>query len=83
MNQPATFLDEIPVFEVRPEGMFYYPRDKNGNREQGCHLVFTCPTCGVENVHGGAYGNPGAGDGHRVSHCQCWPRGYYICELKP
>ncbi len=34
-------------------------------------LAFTCPCCGERNVHG-------QGDGHRVSHCECWKRGYDI-----
>ncbi|MBA3012673.1 MAG: hypothetical protein FP812_20900 [Desulfobacula sp.] len=32
---------------------------------------FRCPVCGQENVHG-------RGAGHRVAHCDCWERGYFI-----
>jgi hypothetical protein len=32
---------------------------------------FQCPKCGKTNLHG-------QGDGHRASHCPCWPTGYYI-----
>ncbi len=39
----------------------------------GPHFVFTCPRCHGLNVHG-------AKDGHRASHCKCWPRGYFIQE---
>jgi hypothetical protein len=42
-------------------------------------IQFVCPKCGRKNSHGGC-GSPGAGDGHRVSHCQCWPNGYYLKE---
>lgn len=36
----------------------------------GC-AQFTCPRCGKTNHHG-------QGDGHRVSHCGCWPNGYRL-----
>lgn len=38
---------------------------------------FTCQVCRKLNTHG-------AGDGHRLSHCNCWePRGYFIARLTP
>ncbi len=79
--QPRSSFPDVPTFDVRPEGRFLYPRRSDGTRETGCHLVFRCPVCGQENNHGGLYGQPGAGDGHRVSHCPCWERGYYIREV--
>ncbi len=36
---------------------------------------FRCPICGKTNTHT-------AEGGYRVSHCACWPRGYYIREAK-
>ena len=33
---------------------------------------FMCPVCGNINGHGG--------EGHRVSHCSCWGKGYIIHE---
>jgi hypothetical protein len=46
----------------------------------GVSLIFTCPSCGEENSHGAGGPKFGAGDGHRVSHCPCWPRGYILRE---
>ena len=43
----------------------FYTTIKNGQRS------FECPKCGKKNLHG-------SGDGHRISHCPCWPRGYQI-----
>jgi predicted RNA-binding Zn-ribbon protein involved in translation (DUF1610 family) len=43
----------------------FYTTIKNGQRS------FECPKCGKKNLHG-------SGDGHRISHCPCWPRGYEI-----
>ncbi len=48
----------------------------------GGTLWFVCPRCGARNVHGAVSDIPGAGDGHRASHCPCWPRGYYLVERK-
>jgi hypothetical protein len=67
---------EIPTFEVIASGRFKYPRGKTG-----CHLSFTCPACGSKNSHGGEYEKIGEGDGHRVSHCGCWKKGYFIKEV--
>lgn len=67
---------DIPTLEVVARGRFRTP-----SGALGCHLVFRCPQCGKENCHGGAYGQLGAGDGHRVSHCACWPKGYYLREV--
>ena len=73
----------VPVFQVRPEGRFRYPgRNPDGSRQYGCNLVFRCPRCRTMNRHGGEYGNPGAGDGHRAAHCGCWPDGYYLEEQR-
>ena len=69
-----------PTFLVKPEGRFFYPRSEDGIRLEGCHLVFECPRCGATNRHGGLYGKPGEGDGHRCAHCECWPHGYNIVE---
>jgi len=53
---------EIPVFWVR--------------RVNEAQVSFTCPLCGCENRHGWPEGKDLGG--HRVSHCECWPQGYYI-----
>jgi hypothetical protein len=68
---------KIPTFEVKAEG--YYKNREDSN--PGCHLMFRCPVCGKENVHGGYYNEKGVADGHRASHCQCWPNGYNIKEV--
>lgn len=75
--------DHIPTFDVKAQdGPFRYGQTKDGvHIPDGCHLVFTCPKCKKENLHGGEYKNKGAADGHRVSHCSCWPNGYYIKEI--
>ena len=39
----------------------------------GGGLQFRCPTCRKVNHHG-------EGEGHRVSHCACWPNGHYLLE---
>lgn len=70
--------DGIPEFEATPSGRWRY-----SSGTLGCHLSFTCPRCGRNNSHGGEYGNPGGGDGHRCSPCCCWPRGYFIREVRP
>ncbi|MBK1617600.1 hypothetical protein CKO42_03855 [Lamprobacter modestohalophilus] len=36
----------------------------------GC-ASFVCPQCGKTSRHG-------VGNGHRASHCSCWPDGYNI-----
>ena len=77
--------DGLPIFTVKAElGPIRYPKRSDGTRSpNGCYLVFRCPKCGQENNHGGVFNELGAGDGHRVSHCECWPRGYYIKEVLP
>ena len=62
---------EIPTFEVATENWQHRLRD--GTVDRGCQLTFTCPVCGKENYHGGSYG-------HRVSHCDCWSKGYNLKE---
>lgn len=37
-----------------------------------CTVSFICPVCGNANCHGNS------GPGHRVSHCDCWSRGYHV-----
>jgi hypothetical protein len=71
-------FDEVPTFDVKPEGRF-----KHRGADDGCSLVFQCPVCGVKISHGGYYGQPGKADGHRASHCQCWEHGYFIREVNP
>ena len=44
----------------------FYTKLEDGQRS------FKCPICRVTNLHGYP-------EGHRVSHCPCWPNGY---ELK-
>lgn len=68
--------DHVPVFKVVADGDFRYPGGK-----RGCHLVFQCPICRLVIHHGGVYGELGGGDGHRCSHCGCWPHGYFIREV--
>ena len=65
----------IPTFEVKAEGKF------KTRRGYGCYLVFECPKCHEVIRHGGVYGEKGAGNGHRISHCGCWEKGYYIKEI--
>lgn len=73
--------DDIPTFEVKAKGKFFYGPDSEGHRGKGCYLVFNCPKCKSHIAHGGVYGKKGEADGHRVSHCDCWPKGYYIKEV--
>lgn len=75
---PAVFKDddERPTFACKRV---------EGGRE--CDLLtFVCPKCREERTHGaGPLGSsPGAGDGHRSSHCSkgCWPLGYYLEEIR-
>lgn len=35
--------------------------------------VFACLKYGKRNLHG-------RGEGHRISRCGCWPRGYYLTK---
>ena len=74
---------DIPTFEVKASGgPFVYPELSNGARSpDGCILTFKCPKCNQKNSHGGVYKKKGEGDGHRVSHCSCWPNGYYLREI--
>ena len=78
-------VDGLPIFDVTAvDGPFRYPKRSDGTRpKDGCQLLFKCPKCGRENNHGGVYKRKGEGDGHRVSHCNCWPNGYYIKEVSP
>lgn len=40
-------------------------------------MRFICPRCGCPIRHGRGC------DGHRESHCSCWPGGYYVKEAGP
>jgi len=81
--QERSAFPDVPTFTCTPEGHWRNPLRPDGTRApDGCHLVFTCPVCGQRNLHGGAYGKPGYGDGHRAAHCLCWPRGYYLREAR-
>jgi len=68
---------EIPVFEVTPTKNY-----KRKPYKRVYLLSFICPNCGKENFHGGVWGQKGAVDGHRESHCRCWmdTGGYFIKE---
>ncbi len=47
------------------------------SKHEWSHVMgFTCPCCGTEIEHS-------KGDGHRVAHCKCWKRGYYVVQLIP
>jgi hypothetical protein len=70
MLRPKSEFPPMPTFEAWPE---------NGPR--GFRLVFRCPVCGKRNAHGGDKSHPGAGDGPRGSHCQCWSC-YQIEEVR-
>jgi hypothetical protein len=74
--RPRSNYPDMPTFEVHAEGRYQTLRG-----DWGTHLMFRCPVCGKENVHGGTYGKPGDGDGHRTSHCSCWSNGYVIREV--
>lgn len=75
---PKVWSGEIPTFHVKARGG---PFKNAGADLDGCHLVFECPVCEAKNVHGGTLGRKGFNDGHRLSHCPCWPNGYYIKEV--
>lgn len=75
--KPRSDFPDIPTFAAKAEGRYISTDGK-----EGCYLVFRCPVCGKENAHGGLFGDPGAGDGHRVAHCDCWEDGYYIEETE-
>ena len=86
VSVPSTALlgtaeDRIPIFAVTASGNFKTFPKKGSENDRGCHLSFVCPKCGKKNMHGGTYGEPGTCDGHRASHCECWPLGYYIREV--
>lgn len=68
----------IPTFKVKRDLPFTYP-----DGTPGVYLIFTCPKCKAVNSHGGFRGKPGSADGHRSSHCRCWPSGYFLVEIKP
>lgn len=72
----------IPIVEVRAEGEPYRTYGDERGERSGIHLAFHCPKCGKTNLHGGRYREPGACDGHRLSHCDCWPRGYHLRETQ-
>jgi len=59
---------EIPTFDVT-------------RSRDGVCLSFTCPRCGWRNTHAAVGPKKGDGDGHRGSHCRCWPRGYELREV--
>ena len=64
-------FEDCPTFDVK-------------RSEGGGQLSFNCPVCGKLNRHGstGAHQPCGAGDGYRVSKCECWkPFGYQIHEV--
>lgn len=42
-------------------------------------IEFRCPSCGKLNIHGNG-GSRGPNYGHRVSHCGCYPNGYFLKE---
>lgn len=54
--------ERIPTFKVR--------------RLNATQVGFDCPKCGRLNRHGWPEGEDRSG--HRASHCDCWPKGYYI-----
>ncbi len=56
-------MSDIPTLTARRE-------TRNGARL----LIAVCPVCGVELVLGDAVSD----FTHRVSHCSCWPHGYYL-----
>lgn len=64
-DDPVTYDDSIPRFPVKVCGI---------------HLRFTCPKCSKENRHGSGGVGHGPPYGHRVSHCACWERGYYLVD---
>lgn len=76
--RPKSEFPAIPTFDVVAEGWF----SCGPGRKRGCHLVFRCPVCGQKISHGGWFKDLGAADGHRASHCNCWPKGYYIREVQ-
>ena len=81
-DEPDIHADGTPIFKVKARKSFsiafaHLPDKK----ARGCYLSFICPRCGQRNNHGGIYMKKGAGDGHRSSHCRCWPKGYYIVEI--
>ena len=58
-------MNEIPTIQAR-----------RITRPDGVELfAFICPKCGQHITHGAA-----GGPGHRLAHCPCWPRGYFITE---
>ncbi len=75
--------DGLPIFAVVAVGRFRQYGAYSVRLVDGCHLVFHCPRCKIRIAHGGTYGKPGDGDGHRCAHCACWPNGYYLREGTP
>lgn len=65
--------DGIPVFLVK--------RAAKARVDEVATVSFKCPKCRKKNIHGGCNNSKGGGDGHRESHCRCWPQGYYIKEV--
>jgi len=78
----GTATDGRPVIRAIAKGRFKQYGRNDERVEDGCHLTFTCPKCKTKISHGGWYGQPGMGDGRRVAHCKCWPRGYYVKEIE-
>ena len=48
-------------------------------RLNSAQVFFKCHKCGRRNIYGWPEGESEAiFGGHRASHCECWPNGYYI-----
>lgn len=73
-----TPIPHVPTFQAVTEGKFY-----NWDGSVGTYLVFRCPKCKAKNYHGAWFKQPGKADGHRHSHCRCWPNGYFLRETQP
>jgi len=46
-------------------------------QHEGSQFTFKCEHCGEKHYHGAA------AEGHRVSHCFAYPRGYFLKKAKP
>lgn len=66
-------LRAIERLGIRPRSEFPEVPTFEVQAVNAVNVMFRCPRCGKENWHG-------KGDGHRVAHCGCWPRGYVIVE---
>ena len=69
MAPPSSTGADIPTFDATRSA-------------DGLCLAFTFPSCGCRNSHGAVGAKMGDGDGHRVSHCECWSAGYRLREVK-